>query len=89
MIKELQNGPMACGVEVTDAFENYTGGIFDDKTGAGANIDHGISVVGYGVENGTKYWLIRNSWGSMWGEHGFVKLVRGVNNLGIESENNC
>lgn len=80
---------MVCGVEVTAAFENYTGGIFNDTTGAGADIDHAISVVGYGVENGTKYWMIRNSWGSMWGEKGYVRLIRGTNNLGIESLNNC
>ena len=45
---------------------NYTGGIFIDKTGA-KEIDHEISVVGWGVENGVKYWIGRNSWGTYWG----------------------
>jgi len=47
---------------VTDEFENYTGGIFVDQTGA-KSLDHDISIVGYGVENGIKFWKVRNSWG--------------------------
>lgn len=69
---------------VTAAFMNYSGGIFNDTTGA-MELDHDISLVGYGVENGTKYWLGRNSWGSYWGINGFFKIVRGTNNLNIES----
>lgn len=66
---------------------DYKGGIFEDKTGKGeADIDHEISVVGYGEEDGKKYWLIRNSWGTHWGENGFFKLIRGTNNIGIESQ---
>ena len=64
---------------------NYTGGIFEDKTGE-KDIDHEVSVVGWGVENGTKYWLVRNSWGSYWGESGFFRVVRGVDNIAIEEE---
>ena len=68
---------------VTTAFVEYDGGVFTDTTGR-LEEDHEISLVGWGVENGTKYWLGRNSWGSYWGEKGLFKLARGINNLGIE-----
>lgn len=80
-----QRGPIACGIAVPDALENYTGGIYNDTTGD-MDIVHDISVVGYGVEDGTKYWVVRNSWGSHWGELGFFRVVRGTNNIAIESD---
>jgi cathepsin X len=81
-----KNGPIVCAIDATDElYYNYTGGIFKDTTGA-TSLNHGISVVGYGEENGVKFWHVRNSWGDNWGEHGFFRLIRGVNNLGIESD---
>lgn len=86
MMSEIfHRGPIVCGIAVTEALENYTGGIFNDTTGA-LELEHDISVVGYGVENGVKYWMVRNSWGTYWGENGFFRIVRGTNNLGIESD---
>merc|ERR1711935_218460 len=85
MMQEIyQRGPIACGVAVPPALENYTSGIYEDKTGD-KNIVHIISVVGYGVENGVKYWTVRNSWGTHFGEDGFFRIVRGVDNIAIES----
>jgi len=86
MMQEIyQRGPIACGIAVPAALENYTSGIYEDKTGD-MNIVHDISIVGYGVENGTKYWTVRNSWGTHFGESGFVRVIRGVNNIAIESD---
>jgi len=80
-----QRGPIACGIAVPAALENYTSGIFEDTTGD-MDIVHDISIVGYGVENGKKYWTVRNSWGTHFGEDGFVRVIRGVNNIAIESD---
>jgi cathepsin X len=81
-----QRGPLACGIAVPDALEEYTGGIYCDGTGD-KNIVHDISVVGYGAdEAGNKYWLVRNSWGEHWGENGFVRVCRGTDNIAIESD---
>jgi cathepsin L len=40
------------------------------------SIDHAITVVGYGTEDGVDYWLIKNSWGSDWGEDGYIKVSK-------------
>ena len=45
----------------------------------GTDLDHGVLVVGYGIENMTEYWLLKNSWGAGWGEKGFFKLARVMN----------
>ena len=87
MMQEIyQRGPIACGVAVPDSLESYTGGIYNDTTGD-TNIVHDISVTGFGVaDDGTKYWTVRNSWGSHWGEQGFFRVVRGTNNIAIETD---
>jgi cathepsin X len=88
MLQEIyQRGPIACGCAVPDSLELYTGGVYCDDSGD-QEIVHDVSVVGYGVDEETqqKYWLVRNSWGTHWGEAGFFRVCRGVNNIAIESE---
>lgn len=86
-------GPISCGVDAS-VIRNYSGGIFMDNTGAN-NIDHIIAIVGwgYGVDpvtcpNGCSYWIVRNSWGRYWGEDGFMRIVKGVDNIAIEDQCN-
>jgi cathepsin X len=87
MMSEIyQRGPISCTVAVTDEFEKYTGGVFEDKTGK-TSLDHGIVVAGWGVDEttNTEYWVGRNSWGTYWGERDWFRIVKGKNNLGIEA----
>ena len=86
MMKEIYaRGPITCGIADPDTFKAYKGGIYKDTTGA-SMVSHAISVVGWGEEDGVKYWIGRNSWGNYWGENGFFRIVRGENNLRIESD---
>jgi len=83
MIKEITaRGPIVCGVCVTPDFEAYTGGVFVDKTNC-TSLDHAVAVSGYGTDSGTPYWIVRNSWGTYWGEQGWFRIVRGTGDLGI------
>ena len=65
----------------------YRGGIFNDPKcpADGVQVNHAVVVVGYGTANKTDYWIIRNSWGTTWGEKGYMRLIRGVNMCNIAS----
>lgn len=45
-----------------------------------------MQIIGFGVEAGQKYWLVANSWNPHWGDKGFFKILRGVDECGIEDE---
>lgn len=64
----------------------YSGGIISDAT-CGTKINHGVLAVGYGYENGMEYYLVKNSWGTQWGDNGYVKIaiVEGEGICGIQS----
>jgi C1A family cysteine protease len=68
--------PVAVAIEAdTRYFQSYSSGILT-STSCGTTLDHGVLVVGYGEENGQKYWLVKNSWGTSWGDKGYVKIAR-------------
>lgn len=60
-------------------FMSYAGGILDNDS-CSDEIDHAVAVIGYGSENEVDYWIVRNSWGTSWGEDGYVRMVRNKNN---------
>jgi cathepsin X len=83
MQKEIfARGPISCGIDASYILQ-YTGGIAADK---GDGVDHVISVVGWGVEDTTSYWIVRNSWGEYWGEMGYLRVEMGNNALKMEEQ---
>jgi len=76
--------PISIAIEADQAiFQGYKGGILSGT--CGKNLDHGVLVVGYGVDAATKlnYWIVKNSWGADWGEKGYVRMVRGKDECGL------
>ncbi len=70
-------GPLSIAVAASD-WGNYRGGVFDGCSySENIEINHAVQLVGYGTdENGVPYWLVRNQWGTDWGDEGFMKLKR-------------
>ena len=72
--------PVAVAIEAdTRYFQFYSGGVLD-SVDCGTSLDHGVLVVGYGEEDGKKFWLVKNSWSTNWGENGYVKIARSDSN---------
>lgn len=79
------NGPIATQFEVYEDFVVYSGGIYQHVYGQFFG-NHAVSILGYGEENGVKYWFVRNTWGEEWGENGYFRYIRGVDEGGFEDE---
>jgi C1A family cysteine protease len=81
LMSALAVGPVSIAVEADKAvFQSYRSGVMTGM--CGTNLDHGILAVGYGTDSGTDYWLVKNSWGSVWGLQGYGKLERGKGGKG-------
>lgn len=68
-------GPVAVSVDAS-VWHAYEGGVYDGCNQENPDIDHAVTLVGYGEEDGQKYWLVRNSWSPAWGEKGYIKIAR-------------
>ncbi len=77
-------GPFSIGFDAKDAnLQHYTGGIAQPSCKPDPVLTHAMLVVGYGVEDGTPYWRLKNSYGTDFGEDGYYRVVRGQNACGI------
>jgi cathepsin B len=84
MMQEIyENGSIEASFKVYEDFPTYKEGVYQ-RTGGSLLGGHSIKVIGWGVENGVKYWLCVNSWNDEWGDHGTFKILRGENECNIE-----
>lgn len=68
-------GPVAISVDAS-SWSSYDSGIYNGCNQKNPDIDHAVVLVGYGEENGQKYWIVRNSWSPAWGEQGYIRVAR-------------
>jgi len=81
----MTNGPLAVAFTVYADFPTYKSGVYQHTSG-GVLGGHAVAMQGWGTENGKEYWLVKNSWTAKWGDEGYFKILRGVNECGIESD---
>jgi Papain family cysteine protease len=78
----VNQGPVACSMWVYDDFFQYSGGVYE-HTGGGTPGGHCVCIVGY--DDANSCWIVKNSWGRMWGEDGFFRIRYGNSNIGLDS----
>ena len=81
----LEKKPVSVAIAAdSTVFSSYTSGVITSAA-CGTSIDHAVAAVGYGTENGIDYFLVQNSWGTWWGDKGFVKIAatEGAGTCGI------
>ncbi|CAL5408977.1 unnamed protein product [Camellia sinensis] len=78
LLQAVANQPISVAIEGSGSdFKFYSSGVFTGN--CGTNLDHAVTIIGYGAtSDGTKYWLVKNSWGSGWGENGYMKIKRDI-----------
>ncbi|XP_022737648.1 vignain-like [Durio zibethinus] len=78
LLKAVAHQPVSVAIDAGGMdFQFYSEGVFTGQ--CGTELNHGVAVVGYGTTiDGTKYWIVKNSWGPEWGEKGYIRMERGI-----------
>lgn len=80
LLQAVAHQPVSVAIEADHlGFRFYKSGVFNSEK-CGDTLDHGVLLVGYGVEDNQPYWILKNSWGTSWGDEGYMKIARNVSN---------
>ena len=83
LLAAVNQQPVSVAIEADrSVFQLYKSGVLKSKL-CGKTLDHGVAIVGYGTLDNTKYWKVKNSWGSTWGQEGYILMERDVDMCGI------
>lgn len=83
LLAAIAQGPVSVTVDADSTYyRNYKSGVIT-STDCGSKLDHANVAVGYGTEDGNDYYLVRNSWGSSFGDGGYLKIGRNGDGYGI------
>merc|ERR1711972_482614 len=81
LMEAVTQQPVSIAIEADkSSFQLYRSGILSSL--CGTSLDHGVLLVGYGSDSGKDYWKVKNSWGTTYGENGYVRLLRGKGGSG-------
>lgn len=74
LLSAIQQQPVSVVIAASSrAFQSYTSGVL--STGCGTRTDHAVLAVGYGSQGGQQYYIVKNSWGTRWGDNGYIKIA--------------